>query len=117
MLRCIEDYDSNMSQTQNTGPARFSWLTSDVTVFTDNEKQLLVLAMFSGYTWLFKILLKHAWEHITIVLVRAMRVAVESAGLSVCGPASVSNSKVCEQLLVQVQWVFFWTSKHNDQTL
>lgn len=55
--------------------------------------------------------------HITIILVRAMRVAVDSAGLSVCGPASVSNAKVCEQLLVQVQGVFLWTSKHNDRTL
>lgn len=40
-----------------------------------------------------------------------MRVAVESARLSVCGPASVSEAKVCAQLLVQVQRVFLWTSK------
>lgn len=44
--------------------------------------------------------------HITIILVRAMRVAVKSAWLSVCGPASVSDAKVCAQLLIQVQRVF-----------
>lgn len=44
--------------------------------------------------------------HITVIFVRAMRVAVDSARLAVCGPASVSDAKVCEQLLVQVQRVF-----------
>lgn len=44
--------------------------------------------------------------HITVIFVRAMRVAVDSARLAVCGPASVSKAKVCEQLLVQVQRVF-----------
>lgn len=44
--------------------------------------------------------------HITIILVRAMRVAVDSAWLSMCGPASVSKAKVCAQLRVQVQCVF-----------
>lgn len=41
--------------------------------------------------------------YITVILVRAMRVAVESARLSVCGPASVSDAKVCAQFLIQVQ--------------
>lgn len=55
--------------------------------------------------------------HITIILVRAMRVAVESARLSVCGPASVSKAKVCEQLLVQVQQVFFCRSRTQQYDL
>lgn len=43
----------------------------------------------------------------TIFLVGAMRVAVDSTRLSVCGPASVSNAEMCVKLLVQVQGVFF----------
>lgn len=44
---------------------------------------------------------------VTIVLVGALRVAVDGARLSVCGPASVSDAKVCVQLLIQVHRVFF----------
>lgn len=44
-----------------------------------------------------------ALVHTTIIFVRAMRVAVDSAWLAMCGPASVSNAKVCQQLLAQVQ--------------
>lgn len=50
---------------------------------------------------------------VTIILVRAVRVAVDDAGLSVRGPASVSNAKVREELLLQVQRVFLWKHKHN----
>lgn len=38
----------------------------------------------------------------TIVLVRAVRVAVDRTRLPVRGPASVSNAKMCVQLLIQV---------------
>lgn len=45
-----------------------------------------------------------------------MRVAVESARLSVCGPSSVSEAKVCAELLVQFQRVFLWTRKTQHQS-
>lgn len=47
-------------------------------------------------------------ELVTIVLVGAVRVAVDDAGLSVRGPASVSDAEVGEQLLLQVQRIFLW---------
>lgn len=40
---------------------------------------------------------------VTVVLVGAVRVAVDDAGLSVRGPASVSDAEVREKLLLQVQ--------------
>lgn len=49
--------------------------------------------------------------HITVVLVGAVGVTVEGAGLPVCGPACVSQAEVCVQLLIQVQQVFLWMSK------
>lgn len=39
--------------------------------------------------------------------------AVDDAGLSVRGPAGVSDAEVREQLLVQVQRVFLWRRKHS----
>lgn len=39
--------------------------------------------------------------------------AIGDAGLSVRGPASVSDAEVREELLVQVQGVFLWRHKHN----
>lgn len=50
---------------------------------------------------------------VTIVLVGAVRVAVDDAGLSVCGPASVSDAKVREELLLQVQRIFLWRRNGN----
>lgn len=52
----------------------------------------------------------------TVVLVRALRVAVEGAGFSVRGPARVSQAKVCGQLLLKVQGVVFWSGKHSPFT-
>lgn len=37
--------------------------------------------------------------------------AVDDAGLSVRGPASVSDAEVREELLLQVQRIFLW--RHN----
>lgn len=51
--------------------------------------------------------------HVTVILVGAVRVAVDGTRLSVCRPASVSDAKVCAQLLVQVQRVFLWTHETN----
>lgn len=48
---------------------------------------------------------------VTVVLVGAVRVAVDDAGLSVRGPASVSDAEVCEELLLQVQRVSLWRRK------
>lgn len=52
----------------------------------------------------FKITRKQKAESVrTIVFVRAMGVAVDGAGLAVCGPAGVSQAEVCVELLFQVQ--------------
>lgn len=53
----------------------------------------------------------NAIECVTVVLVGAVRVAVDDAGLSVRGPAGVSDAEVCEELLLQVQRVFLWRRK------
>lgn len=42
---------------------------------------------------------------LTVVLVGAVWMAVDSVGLSMCRPAGVSNAKVCVQLNVQVNGV------------
>lgn len=42
---------------------------------------------------------------ITVFLVRAMRMAVDSAGFAVCRPASVSDAEVCVQFSFQVNLV------------
>lgn len=46
----------------------------------------------------------------TVVFVRAMGVAIEGAGLAVCGPAGVSQAEVCVELLFQVQGIFLCVS-------
>lgn len=58
------------------------------------------------YTYELYVSMHESTVHVTIILVRAVRVAVDGARLSVCGPASVSDAKVRAQLLVQVQRVF-----------
>ena len=54
---------------------------------------------------------ERALVRVTVVLVGAVRVAVDDAGLSVRGPASVSDAEVCEELLLQVQRVSLWRRK------
>lgn len=50
---------------------------------------------------------------VTVVLVGAVRVAVDDAGLPVRGPASVSDAKVGKELLLQVQRIFLWRCKRQ----
>lgn len=69
---------------------------------TDNQEQLLL--------WN---LPQRVVVRVTVVLVGAVRVAVDDAGLSVRGPASVSDAEVREKLLLQVQWIFLWRRKGN----
>lgn len=51
----------------------------------------------------------------TIVFVRAMGVAVDGAGLAVCGPAGVSQAEVCVELLFQVQRIFLCVSNNGRE--
>lgn len=53
----------------------------------------------------------------TVVFVRAMGVAVDGAGLAVCGPAGVSQAEVCVELLFQVQWIFLCVSIHGREAV
>lgn len=50
---------------------------------------------------------------VTVVLVGAVRVAVDDAGLSVRGPAGVSDAEVREELLLQVQEIFLCRCRGN----
>lgn len=51
----------------------------------------------------------------TVVFVRAMGVAVDGAGLAVCGPAGVSQAEVCVELLFQVQRIFLCVSNNGRE--
>lgn len=53
----------------------------------------------------------------TVVFVRAMGVAVDGAGLAVCGPAGVSQAEVCVELLFQVQRIFLCVSNNGREAL
>lgn len=50
---------------------------------------------------------------ITVVLVRAMRVAVHSAGFSVCRPTSVSDAKVRVHFHFQINRVILWQDRRK----
>lgn len=92
-------------------------------ISTDYEKQLLLLreCVALGACECCKMDQMPRAQHrhrrtpgcVTIIFVRAVRVAVDDAGFSVRGPASVSNAKVLVELLLQVQRVFLWTHKRN----
>ena len=73
------------------------------------------LVRCGGFGWCGVVVVAGWWRcggwvmcvYLTIVFVGAVRVAVECARLSVCGPACVRDAKVHVQLLLQIHRVFF----------